>query len=290
MWGLWVVTWRSFGLKSCQQSCQPAFFVGNFKGLISVALFVSLQLESSTNITNIKHDKHNNLLIWVCFSLYIFLYAEHLENNTNKKRHHLPPFTDQCVFGRHCSSCPSRRQWGDWMIQISDLDDVFFIFWFFGFPQIYEKISICSSVLWKLFKCFVVVFPCFSLGRWLKKVIPWQFGIFFHIKNLPLELGWYHVVPRSFPNIKRYQNRNQQIAIVKLQETWHWGLWYFWMFVQLSWAQNQRIDKNRFWAMEVVEWRINLGFSDSWFAYLQSILEDPKKVKIVEGPYLDGIS
>lgn len=44
-------------------------------------------------------------------------------------------------------------------------------------------------------------------------------------------------------SIKRYQHRNQQIAIVKLQGTWHWGLWYFWMFVQLSWAQNQLMHK-----------------------------------------------
>lgn len=30
---------------------------------------------------------------------------------------------------------------------------------------------------------------------------------------------------------------------MKLQGTWHWGLWYFWMFVQLSWAQNQVMHK-----------------------------------------------
>ena len=148
---------------------------------------------------------------------------EKKKNNNNTIYHHLPSLTDRCVFVATVRSCPSpdhrRRQWGDWMIRISHLDDghgaetgliddddLWFpqlsinfyldVFWSSDFV-----ISSKSPVSMELFRYLVVVYIYFFLGRrsaWAFSCCPWN-----------LEPGWFHLVPRPS---QRSRDINQEIS------------------------------------------------------------------------------
>ena len=70
------------------------------------------------------------------------------------------------------------KNWTHWWWRVPFCSRCFFHLLIFWFPQIYEQISICFSVLWKRFKCFVVVYIVFPLGGDWKR---WSFviGVFF---------------------------------------------------------------------------------------------------------------
>lgn len=157
------------------------------------------------------------------FSVIDHFCEEHLEEGEEEEQHHLPPFTilyGSVRFCRHCLSCPSpdhrRRQWGDWMIRISHLDDGHGAetgliddddLWF---PQL--SINFNVDLFWS--SDFVVssksqLFSPVSKGELFRYLVIISIVFPREVIDKGGEPGWFHLVPRPS---QRSRDINQEIS------------------------------------------------------------------------------